>query len=470
MLKDLHVCDYRARLPRNRYQPPGPTRLRGTRSTPSTHPFLQPTRTHTHTHAHTLTRARTCSSAACVLATTLATAGAHAVPGLCLDTHGAASTIQAAAAAVNAVPASAKAVPTPATAKAAAPADPWPLGYVNLTTPLSGPQDAPGFARSTVHFPCGGVKCEAWLYAPKRPAGAKPAPLILMANGVVSARRARAQGAGGLGAPAPCAADAPIGRRAAGGASWRPRQFETVDLIRRGCACARTHARGGGSERTLLQLSTPASPAKLNRARCARIQHAHTCGAPASNRRAARRTWACSGSPSRWWRPAPPCLCLTTAPLEAARACPATGGRRRAAAGRSCAGCALVWARFARAPVPPAPRGPPAPRSRTRCPTPAPNTSCNPTHHFRTRRISAPRHIEDWLSAADFVQGPGFAATAAEKGIDASKLGLWGSSFGGGHVIVVAAKLGERVSAVVSQVSAVFIKPLKPAKAKNEPV
>jgi len=53
------------------------------------------------------------------------------------------------------------------------------------------------------------------------------------------------------------------------------------------------------------------------------------------------------------------------------------------------------------------------------------------------------RHVEDWLAAIGFVRGL--------DRVDGSRLGLWGTSFSGGHVLVAAARDG-RVAAVVSQV------------------
>ena len=40
--------------------------------------------------------------------------------------------------------------------------------------------------------------------------------------------------------------------------------------------------------------------------------------------------------------------------------------------------------------------------------------------------------------------------------VDITKIGLWGTSFAGGHVLVTAAKEGTNVTAVVSQVSLVI--------------
>lgn len=60
--------------------------------------------------------------------------------------------------------------------------------------------------------------------------------------------------------------------------------------------------------------------------------------------------------------------------------------------------------------------------------------------------ISPRRQLEDWASAISYVQGD-----LASK-VDTSKLSLWGTSFAGGHVITMAARLGSQVKAVVSQV------------------
>lgn len=61
---------------------------------------------------------------------------------------------------------------------------------------------------------------------------------------------------------------------------------------------------------------------------------------------------------------------------------------------------------------------------------------------------SPSRHVEDWASAWQFV--------VASKGlgvrVDAGRVALWGTSFAGGHAIVLAAKLGQQVKAVVSLV------------------
>ena len=39
--------------------------------------------------------------------------------------------------------------------------------------------------------------------------------------------------------------------------------------------------------------------------------------------------------------------------------------------------------------------------------------------------------------------------------VDITKIGLWGTSFAGGHVLVTAAKEGTNVTAVVSQVGTI---------------
>lgn len=57
--------------------------------------------------------------------------------------------------------------------------------------------------------------------------------------------------------------------------------------------------------------------------------------------------------------------------------------------------------------------------------------------------ISPKRHLEDWKTAIGFVR--------TLKEVNAEKMGLWGSSFSGGHVLVSAATV-PGISAVVSQV------------------
>ncbi len=59
--------------------------------------------------------------------------------------------------------------------------------------------------------------------------------------------------------------------------------------------------------------------------------------------------------------------------------------------------------------------------------------------------LSPKRQLEDWLAALAYVRGL--------KEVDGSRLGIWGSSFGGAHVIHVAAR-DHGVSAVVAQVLA----------------
>lgn len=58
------------------------------------------------------------------------------------------------------------------------------------------------------------------------------------------------------------------------------------------------------------------------------------------------------------------------------------------------------------------------------------------------QRIDPSRHVEDWLAAVDAARGL--------PGVDGDHLGLWGTSFSGGHVVEIAARRG--VDAVVSQV------------------
>jgi pimeloyl-ACP methyl ester carboxylesterase len=58
--------------------------------------------------------------------------------------------------------------------------------------------------------------------------------------------------------------------------------------------------------------------------------------------------------------------------------------------------------------------------------------------------VSPARHVQDYLSALDFVRG--------HRRLDGGRIGLWGTSFSGGHVLVVAGRAPQGVRAVVSQV------------------
>lgn len=70
----------------------------------------------------------------------------------------------------------------------------------------------------------------------------------------------------------------------------------------------------------------------------------------------------------------------------------------------------------------------------------------------RTRLIPH-KQVEDYRNAISYLQG--------EPGVDQDRIGIWGSSFAGGNVIVVAA-LDSRVKAIVGQVPAI--------SGKNAPV
>ena len=63
----------------------------------------------------------------------------------------------------------------------------------------------------------------------------------------------------------------------------------------------------------------------------------------------------------------------------------------------------------------------------------------------RTRLIPMDQ-VQDYRNAISFLQG--------EPGVDSDRIGIWGSSFAGGNVIVVAA-LDSRVKAIVGQVPAI---------------
>lgn len=61
-------------------------------------------------------------------------------------------------------------------------------------------------------------------------------------------------------------------------------------------------------------------------------------------------------------------------------------------------------------------------------------------------RLLPQKQIDDIRAAISYLQG--------EPGVDASRIGIWGSSYAGGHVLAVAA-CDPRVKAVVSQVSGI---------------
>lgn len=61
--------------------------------------------------------------------------------------------------------------------------------------------------------------------------------------------------------------------------------------------------------------------------------------------------------------------------------------------------------------------------------------------------VSIQKQQADWLSAVKHVQ------TNMKGVVDGSRLSLWGTSFAGGHVIVIASKLPGQVKAVISNVS-----------------
>lgn len=63
------------------------------------------------------------------------------------------------------------------------------------------------------------------------------------------------------------------------------------------------------------------------------------------------------------------------------------------------------------------------------------------------RNWAAPaRHVADFVAAVEWIKN-NMGAT-----VDTYRVGLWGSSLAGGHVIAAAARLGDGIAAVVSQV------------------
>jgi dienelactone hydrolase len=77
----------------------------------------------------------------------------------------------------------------------------------------------------------------------------------------------------------------------------------------------------------------------------------------------------------------------------------------------------------------------------------------------RRTRLLPLKQVEDYRNAISYLQG--------EPGVDPNRIGVWGSSFAGGHAVVVAA-LDARVKAVVSQVPAVGSKSRPSAPYKLE--
>lgn len=65
---------------------------------------------------------------------------------------------------------------------------------------------------------------------------------------------------------------------------------------------------------------------------------------------------------------------------------------------------------------------------------------------LKRTRLLPMKQVEDYRNAISFIQG--------EPGVDPDRIGIWGSSFSGGHVVTVAA-LDSRVKAAVGQVPAV---------------
>ena len=65
---------------------------------------------------------------------------------------------------------------------------------------------------------------------------------------------------------------------------------------------------------------------------------------------------------------------------------------------------------------------------------------------IKRTRLLPMKQVEDYRNAISFIQG--------EPGVDPDRIGIWGSSFAGGHVITVAA-LDTRIKAAVGQVPSI---------------
>jgi pimeloyl-ACP methyl ester carboxylesterase len=50
-------------------------------------------------------------------------------------------------------------------------------------------------------------------------------------------------------------------------------------------------------------------------------------------------------------------------------------------------------------------------------------------------------------------------ATNMDGAVDGSRVGLWGVSYGGAHVLVTAARFGTNISAVIANVSPLSVPP-----------
>lgn len=59
---------------------------------------------------------------------------------------------------------------------------PGPMLHNVTSTASDQPQDTATYSRRVLHFPCSGLKCQAWLYLPKGTQG-KP-PIVVAAHGL----------------------------------------------------------------------------------------------------------------------------------------------------------------------------------------------------------------------------------------------------------------------------------------------
>ncbi len=73
-------------------------------------------------------------------------------------------------------------------------------------------------------------------------------------------------------------------------------------------------------------------------------------------------------------------------------------------------------------------------------------TTVNTQVSVKRTRLLPQKHVEDYRNAISFLQG--------EPGVDQDRIGIWGTSFAGGHIVQTAA-LDSRVKAVVGQIPAI---------------
>lgn len=84
----------------------------------------------------------------------------------------------------------------------------------------------------------------------------------------------------------------------------------------------------------------------------------------------------------------------------------------------------------------------------------------------RPRQLVSPKkHVEDWHAAIDYIKSE---ATGLSGIVNPHKIGLWGMSFGGGHVLTVASTRRNDTSIVSVVAQAPFLKPKASTKRSSK--